>query len=104
MTIGHVPIRERLLLPRRGASLTHVLEAKRQFPAGTEAQLYLYDADDNVLAFWPLAVDGHEITIDIGAEDLERIPNRCDFTIFVVYPDSPDKRRPWYEGAALRMV
>jgi hypothetical protein len=101
MTIGAVPIRERLILPRRGAGLSHVLEGDTTFPTGTTATLYLYDGDDTELGFWPLTVSGADITIDIDSEDLVAVPNHCFFTVFVTYPAG--KKLPWFEGASLRM-
>lgn len=106
MAIGHIPVRERLILPRReGVPLAHNLEGEGVFPNGTEAFLYLYDFEDNELAFWPLAVDGNTISIDVPGPDWW--PYRASarsFTVMVVYPSEPAKSWPWFEGMVVRPV
>ena len=106
MTIGSVPIRERLVLPRRqNVPLQHVFTADASFPEGTTASVYLYDIEETALAFWPLTVSGATLTMDVDGEDWW--PYRAaarSFTVFVVYPSAPTKQIAWYEGAALRMV
>lgn len=102
MAIGSIPRRERLILPRRGAPLEHVFTADTTFPVDTTAYLYFYDTEDEALAFFPLTVSGATITIDVDGEELAEVPNHCGFTVFVTYPSDADKRRPWYQGAAIR--
>jgi hypothetical protein len=105
MAIGHQPIRDRLVLPRRqGVPLAHVFEAETSFPASTEAYLYLYDGNDEELAFWPLTISGDEATLDVDSE--EWWPYRAtarSFTVFVIYSAEPDKKWGWFEGAVLRL-
>lgn len=105
MAIGHQPIRERLILPRRqGVPLVHVFEGESSFPASSEAYLYLYDGNDEELAFWPLTIDGADVTLDVDSE--EWWPYRAtarSFTVFVVYPSDLSKKWSWYEGSVLRL-
>lgn len=106
MAIGHIPVRERLVLPKRqGVPIAHVLQGEAVFPADTDAYLYLYDSSDEELAFWPLTVSGNTISIDIDSP--EWWPYRQDarsFTVFVVYAAEPAKSWPWFEGAVVRTV
>lgn len=105
MTIGQVPIRERLVLPRRqGVPLAHVFTGDEFFPGSTTASLYLYDVEDAELVFWPLTISGSEATLDVDAT--EWWPYRSSarsFTVFVVYSDAPGKKWPWYEGSIVRL-
>ncbi len=101
MTIGHVPIRERLVFPRRQeVPLSHVLRGDDWFPADTDAYLYLYGADETELAFWPLTVTDNAITIDIN--DWWAYREARSFTVFVVYAAEPTKFWPWFEGSTVR--
>jgi len=104
MTIGQVPIRDRLVFPRRqGVPLAHVFTGATAFPGGTTAAIYLYDASDEELAFWPLAITGADATMDVDSE--EWWPYRSDarsFTVFVVYSAEPGKKWPWFEGSVVR--
>lgn len=102
MSIGHTPIRERLVMPRReGAPLSAVLTAPAALPEDTEAYLYFYDGNDEELAFWPLEVDGADITIDVQDWWTYRTDAKS-FTVFVVYADAPSKYWPWFEGRIVR--
>jgi hypothetical protein len=102
MTIGTVPIRERLVQYRNGP-LAHVLQGKAAFPGGTTAKLYLYDKNDaSTLAFFPLTVSGTDITIDVPGGDLTAIPDHCDFAVTVTYSATPTKEWNWYGGAFIR--
>lgn len=104
MTIGHVPIRERLVRPRRqGAPISHILEGETVFPADTNAYLYFYDSNEDALAFWPLTVSGSTVVIDL--DSTQWWPYRDSvrsFTVFIEYPDEPGKQHPWFEGAVVR--
>lgn len=104
MAIGHVPVRERLVLPKReGVPLAHVLEGDDAFPPDTEAFLFLYDSSDEELAFWPLTIYASTITIDVdGAEWWPYRQTARWFTVFVVYPEEPAKKWPWFDGAVVR--
>lgn len=106
MTIGHQPTRDRVILPRReGVPLAHVFNFESALPAETTAYIYLYDANEEELAFWPLTVDGAEVTMDIASE--EWWPYRStarSFTVFVIYSAEPTKKWPSHEGAVLRTV
>lgn len=104
MALGQVPIRERLLLPKReGVPLAHVLQGAGVFPADTEAYLYLYDVEGEELAFWPLVVEGDTVSIDVtGAEWWPYRNDARSFTVFVIYAAEPTKSWPWFEGAVLR--
>lgn len=105
MAIGHQPVRERIVLPKRqGVPLAHVLEGDEDFPFGTEAFLYLYDISDVELAFWPLTVDGADILIDIDGAEWWPYRDARSFTVFVVYSEEPTKKWNWFEGAVLRTV
>lgn len=103
MAIGHVPVRERIILPKRqGVPLSHVLKGD-VFPVNTDAYLYFYDAHGDELAFWPLTVVDDTVTIDI--DSAEWWPYRDtvrSFSVFVVYPSTPGKYWNWFEGSVLR--
>ena len=102
MSIGHSPIRERLVLPRReGVPISHVFTGAAAFPEDTEAYLYLYDALDEEIAFWPLEVDGADVTVDVEDWWPYRSAARS-FTVFIVYADAPTKYWSWFEGAIVR--
>jgi hypothetical protein len=102
VAIGQVPIRERLVLPRReGVPLAHVFTGAAAFPVGTTADLYLYDALENEIAFWPLDVDGADVTVDVEDWWTYRLDARS-FSVFITYPDALSKRYAWFEGAVVR--
>lgn len=106
MTIGHVPVRDRLVLPRRqGAPLAHVFTGDELFPGGTTAALYLYDVEEAELAFWPLTISGATATLDVdGSEWWPYRSSARSFTVSVVYSDEPSKRWSWYEGSVVRLI
>ena len=101
MTIGTVPIRDRMVLTD-GGPLAANLQAETIFPIGSTAFLHIYDASGAELVFWPVNVEGDTLEILIETEDLD--PIRADarmFRIYVIYPTHA-RQWPWYEGPVVR--
>ncbi|WP_306365249.1 hypothetical protein [Nocardia sp. CC227C] len=103
MTIGNVPIHDRLILVA-GQDLLHEirLPADSRLEVGTAVKLVIYDRTEATqLATWPASVDTDRVRWTVTSEQTDQITSPgARFRIYVDYPD--DTTQCWYAGPVYR--
>lgn len=106
--LGHEPLVDKMTLTL-GADFVHEFETRPgdEIPSGTTAEIHIYPPGEKdtlvTIAEWAATdVTANKVIFRTESENVDLIPDRAHFRVYVTYPDTPTLQHCWVLGDVKR--